>query len=97
MTRFYDQRIWRDNVRPAQLARQPLCEHCKARGRIVLAIEVDHRVPISAGGSALDADNLQSLCVSCHSRKTAADNGGHVTIGFDVDGNPLDPEHHWNK
>ena len=31
---------------------------------------VDHIQPIKQGGQALDMDNLQSLCWSCHSAKS---------------------------
>jgi 5-methylcytosine-specific restriction protein A len=37
---------------------------------VVLAVEVDHIVPIREGGARLDANNLQPLCHTCHSRKT---------------------------
>lgn len=37
---------------------------------------------------------LQSLCRSCHSRKTVTERNGkpHV-LGCDADGNPVDPNH----
>jgi HNH endonuclease len=35
--------------------------------------EVDHLVPIGAGGSALGFENLQLLCFKCHKAKTAQD------------------------
>jgi len=54
--------------RAAHIAREPTCRHCGA-----LADEVDHIVPLSAGGSKLDDSNLQSLCRSCHRKKTLAD------------------------
>ncbi len=47
------------------LAREPLCRMC---GRA--ATEVDHIMPLSRGGDDLE-ENLQALCRSCHSRKTA--------------------------
>lgn len=35
--------------------------------------EVDHLVPIGAGGSALGFENLQLLCFKCHKTKTSKD------------------------
>jgi 5-methylcytosine-specific restriction protein A len=34
-----------------------------------LATQVDHIIPVSRGGSELDS-NLQSVCASCHRRKS---------------------------
>lgn len=47
---------------------------CRACGQIVhgKAAHVDHITPKAEGGSDL-LDNLQTLCVSCHSRKTCAE------------------------
>ena len=72
----YDSRQWRDRDRPAQLRREPLCRHCKAKGLIVAATEVDH---IDGDNTNAGPDNYQSLCHTCHSRKTARENGafGH--------------------
>lgn len=54
------------------LARDPICKIC---GRAA-STDVDHIIPKSKGG--LDAvDNLQGLCHSCHSRKTASEDGGY--------------------
>lgn len=36
---------------------------------VVLALEVDHVMPLSAGGAFADPDNLQSLCSTCNNRK----------------------------
>src|SRR5690606_38340289 len=53
-------------VRARFIRQNPICVEC---GR--LAEHVDHIVPISQGGARLDERNLQSLCRSCHSKKTA--------------------------
>lgn len=53
-------------IRARVLLEQPGCAGC---GRP--ATTVDHRVPLSRGGTH-DRDNLQALCHSCHNRKTAA-------------------------
>jgi 5-methylcytosine-specific restriction enzyme A len=50
------------------------CEQCGTRSR---RLQVDHIVPLSAGGTH-DASNLQVLCSgpgSCHARKSAAEGG----------------------
>ena len=59
--------------------RHPLCAdpfgfHA-ADGSPKLGHSVDHIVPRSAGGTD-DPTNLQTLCASCHARKTALFDGG---------------------
>ena len=65
---------WR-KVRLVHLRMEPLCRFCDAEGMTVGATEVDHIVPIREGGAHFDHDNLRSLCKSCHSKRTARDNG----------------------
>jgi 5-methylcytosine-specific restriction protein A len=97
--RVYDLREWR-RVRLEQLAREPFCRECRARGSYVPAQHVDHIVSIESGGAWFDADNLQSLCAPCHSVKTRADEGATTRAwqpGCDAAGIPLDHTHPWNK
>ncbi len=63
--------IWTDDLRPRQLLREPFCRECARHGVRTYATDVDH-VRDHKGDWALFADpgNLQSLCHSCHSRKT---------------------------
>lgn len=42
---------------------------------VVQATDVDHIVPREQGGSD-QWSNLQALCHSCHSKKTATEDGG---------------------
>ena len=57
---------WR-KIRARYIRKEPLCEACKANGKIELAALVHHKKPLSDGGTN-DEDNLMSLCVSCHER-----------------------------
>lgn len=66
---FYSSPKWRE-VRKRKLQQQPFCEECKRNGTIIKATIVDHIVPIKQGGQPYDMNNLQSLCWSCHSRKS---------------------------
>lgn len=68
---------WRDKrigIRAQRLALEPLCRHCAAEGRTVAAQAVDHIRP-HRGDMLLfiDLSNTQSLCHSCHSKKTVKD------------------------
>lgn len=59
----------------AELFREhPLCVMCKAAGRITVATERDHIVPLSK--SKVDEpnnDGVQALCHECHEAKSKAE------------------------
>jgi 5-methylcytosine-specific restriction protein A len=68
--KFYSLAAWR-RLRRMQLAAEPWCRHCMARGTFAPATQVDHIIDRRVRPDlALDAANLQSLCATCHSRKT---------------------------
>ena len=64
----YQTVAWR-RLRAVLLSGEPWCRACRTEW----AAEVDHIVPISAGGGAYELSNLQPLCKSCHSRKTMSE------------------------
>ena len=72
-------------LRDVVLSQEPLCRDCHERGLTVPATDVDH---VSGDPSDNRPVNLQPLCHSCHSLKTAADHGKRVNQGCDVDGLP---------
>ena len=97
MTRIYGTAQWR-RLRLLKLSIDPRCEPCSRRGLDVEARHVDHIVSIASGGAAYPPlSGLMSMCVSCHSIKTAArDRAGGKGVAFkgcDASGVPLDPEH----
>ena len=73
-----------------------LCQPCKREGRLTLAEQVDHIVPVSKGGGDED-ENLQSICIACHETKSRVDLGQKQVTGCDASGLPLGAGHHWNK
>ena len=60
--------------RAALFANAPLCAECARHGRIAVATERDHIVPLADGG-ADDDENVQGLCSACHAAKTAREAG----------------------
>lgn len=71
---WYSKPMWTEHLRPEQLLREPFCRECARRGVRTRATDVDHIID-HKGNWALfcDTGNLESLCHSCHSRKTLAD------------------------
>jgi len=68
--KFYHSPAWR-KVRKIYITDHPVCEECERNGYVVEAKVVDHIQSIRSGGSKLSFSNLQSLCTSCHARKSA--------------------------
>lgn len=61
---------WR-KARTKHLRSHPLCVKCEANGRKQIATEVDHIIPHNGDKQQFwDSTNWQSLCKSCHSKKT---------------------------
>lgn len=68
---WYSLPIWTDDLRPTQLLREPFCRECARRGLRTRATDVDHVVDHKGVWLRfIDQSNLESLCHSCHSRKT---------------------------
>lgn len=60
-------------LRRKKFKANPICEDCKAAGRVTLTEEVHHIVPVESGKDeaemrrlAYDYNNLRSLCKACH-------------------------------
>jgi len=69
---IYQDPRWK-RLRAAKFRENPLCEKCEAKGMVVMAKEVHHKIPFQTGRTpeeverlAFDWDNLQSLCITCH-------------------------------
>lgn len=64
-------------ARRTYLDRNPLCVHCTAEGKTVVATVVDHIIPHKNDQALFwDTANWQALCKACHDRKTATEDGG---------------------
>lgn len=83
---MYSTAVWTQDLRPGQLLREPFCRECAKRGLRTRATDVDHIVDHKGDwGLFTDRGNLESLCHSCHSRKTLRENGqnrGKKPAGF---------------
>lgn len=67
----YNSALWLA-LRQAYLAQHPLCEHCHRHGDLRLAVHVHHRIDLAHRPDlAYSVENLEALCLPCHSRETA--------------------------
>lgn len=52
-----------------------LCQPCYNNNKLTPAEQVDHVVPKARGGTD-EHSNLQSICLTCHNKKTAKESHG---------------------
>lgn len=71
-------------IRRKHFQSHPLCVTCEAEGRVRLATELDHIVPLWEGGHEAES-NRQGLCNPCHQAKTAAEAGRRASLGLPPD------------
>lgn len=73
---WYGKTQWR-KVREAFLKENPLCVDCQSAGQYEPANEVHHKIRRKDNESLqFDFDNLEALCHSCHSKRTAEERNG---------------------
>lgn len=88
---LYNSRAWK-LTRKYQLNSNPLCKICNNPASVV-----DHVIAHRGNEKLFFHGELQSLCATCHnSYKQRFEKSGKV-LGFDENGNPVDPNHIWNK
>ena len=66
-----DKRYWSGAWRRARLAyikKHPTCVVCDRLAKVV-----DHIQPVRLGGEFWDSSNWQSMCESCHAKKSGAE------------------------
>ena len=66
---FYNSRRWR-SIAKNHKKNNPLCIQCLQEGKTTPVDVTDHITSIDDGGHKTDLNNLQSLCHSCHNKKT---------------------------
>jgi 5-methylcytosine-specific restriction protein A len=88
-------RKWME-IRRQLLSAHPCCVMCQRNGKIRLAVEVDHKIPLHQGGTD-DMENLQGLCKEHHYKKSCEEQGKTYRSRVGKDGVPTDPDHHWNR
>jgi len=71
----YNQRNYRKRVRLHKM-RNPYCVECEKQGLITPVDVTDHVDPINQGGAVYDEANWQSLCHTCHNRKSGGEAHG---------------------
>jgi len=67
---FYQSKQWR-MTRNHYIKSNPLCEQCSRDNKTTGGHCVDHIKPVTKGGAKFDESNLQTLCNSCHAKKSA--------------------------
>lgn len=90
IVRFYKTRAWKACRKSVLQESGGLCELCLAKGLVVPAVHVHHKVHLTGDNVndpriALDRSNLMALCENCHAeqhrkKRWRCDPAGHVTL-----------------
>lgn len=67
--KIYNSPMWRSFSKHCRLE-SPYCVMCEKGGIIRVGNVSDHIIPVSQGGEIYDRNNVQTLCHSCHNRKS---------------------------
>jgi len=78
--KFYRSKQWRE-LRKMFLQWHPICTVCSKAATVV-----DHIKPIRLGGSKTEWNNLQSMCVNCHNKKSGMESNQHSARDFTARG-----------
>lgn len=73
---LYDTARWK-RIRKAHLIKHPWCEEHLKNGAYVLATDVDHIEPHKGDPYKFFNNKRQSLCHSCHAKKTREENNAN--------------------
>jgi 5-methylcytosine-specific restriction enzyme A len=92
---WYGTQLWK-NRRADQLAKEPICALCFAKGEITSATVADHIEPHKGNYNAFVLGPLRSLCAPCHDALQGFTHKGYSReIG--LDGYPIDLAHPFNR
>ena len=85
-------------LRKAQLEKEPLCGYCAAQGYAVVATVCDHidGHPSGETEEKFWSGPFQSLCQGCHNGAKQEQERRGSLRGGDINGMPIDRNHHWN-
>jgi hypothetical protein len=93
---MYKTAAWRRR-RAQQLAEQPLCERCLAKGLTVIATVAHHVVRHDGDWDSFINGKLASSCAPCHDVVERGIEERGYEIGNDVNGRPTAADHPWNR
>lgn len=93
---LYKTKQWKA-IRADHLQRNPLCVMCLQDGHLTEAKVVDHIEPHRGDIEKFVNGPFQSLCYTHHDAAKQRQERSGVVVGGDESGNPIDPNHHWNK
>ena len=97
-TPFHGSYAWKKLRRIAKIQARHTCERCGAFLPGKGELHVHHRKPVdTAPALGLEPLNFEVLCPACHNIVEPRTGESRPASGCDVDGNPLAPDHPWNR